>query len=265
VSTQPTVAVPTIAPNGGNFDAPVNVSLATTPGDANIYYTVNGTDPDESSTRYTTPFTIETTTQVRARAFKPGYNESGIASALFVFAGPGILEVLPTNGYTASGTMSGPFIPPSSTYVLTNSGGMSMTWTASVSQSWVSLSRTTGALAPGTASNIIVSLNAGANSLPIGTHNATVTFATTNGTLLRPVQLTISPIQLSLARVPASGTFEITLQGQSNVTYVIEASTNLVQWTPVGTNIVAPTGFLKHIEADSSVLSHRFYRGRPHQ
>ncbi|MCI0747635.1 MAG: lamin tail domain-containing protein [Verrucomicrobia subdivision 3 bacterium] len=265
VSTQPIAGVPIISPNGGSFTGPVEVSIATTPGDAKIYYTLNGTDPDESSPRYAAPFMVETSTQVRARAYKPGYNDSGIASAMFVFDGPGMLEVSPASGLTAAGTVSGPFVPPSITYVLTNSGGLPVSWTASVSQAWVSLSHSSGTLAAGSASNVMVSLNAGANSLPAGNHDAVVTFTTTNGTLVRSVQLTVNPIQMSLAPLLSGGTFEITLQGQSNVTYVIEASSNLLQWTPVGTNVVGPDGFLKYVESDSAMLPHRFYRGRPHR
>jgi hypothetical protein len=265
VSTQPTVALPTVTPNGGTFSDPVSVSVATTPVDATIYYTLNGTDPDESSTRFTGPFIIETSTQVRARAYKPGYNNSGIASAMFVFPGPGILEVSPNLGLTAAGTQSGPFGPPSIIYMLTNSGGLPIAWSASASAPWVSLSAANGILAPGTASNVVVSLNTEANSLPTGSYNALVTFVTTNGTFSRPVELTIRPIQLSLARAPLNGTFEITLQGQSNVTYVIEASVNLLEWTPVWTNVVGPDGLLKLIDMDSALMTHRFYRGRPHR
>ena len=68
VSTLPTVALPEIAPAGGIFAGPVQVSITTVPTNAAIYYTVNGTEPDESSTRYTTPFTVATTTEVRTRA-----------------------------------------------------------------------------------------------------------------------------------------------------------------------------------------------------
>jgi hypothetical protein len=263
VSTQPTVALPTITPNGGTFTSPVEVTLGTTPADAVIHYTVNGTEPDESSPRYTAPFTLETSTLVRARAYKAGYNDSGIASAMFAFAGPGILEVSPNTSFVSSGTRSGPFVPSSLTYVLRNSGGLSIGWTASVSQAWVSLSAHSGTLAPGASSNVVVSLNSSASALPAGSHQAVVTFGTTNAAITRPVQLTVSEIQLSLS--PASGSFEITLQGQSNVAYVIEASRDLLEWRPVGTNVVAADGFLRYIDADSAVMPYRFYRGRPQQ
>jgi hypothetical protein len=38
------------------------------------------------------------------------------------------------------------------------------------------------------------------------------------------------------APVAAAGTFEFTLRGQSNVTYVIESSPDLINWTPIATN-----------------------------
>jgi hypothetical protein len=70
---------------------------------------------------------------------------------------------------------------------------------------------------------------------------------------------------MSLARVPSSQAFEISLQGQSNVTYVIEASADLLQWSPIGTNSVGANGFVRYIDADSAVMPQHFYRGRPHQ
>jgi hypothetical protein len=39
-----------------------------------------------------------------------------------------------------------------------------------------------------------------------------------------------------VAPVPATGQFGFTLRGQSNVTYVIEYSPDLINWTPVATN-----------------------------
>ena len=40
--------------------------------DAEIYYTTDGTDPDETSTPYTDLITLTSTTTIKARAYKEG-------------------------------------------------------------------------------------------------------------------------------------------------------------------------------------------------
>jgi hypothetical protein len=79
----PTVAKPTISPNGGSFNNSVKVTLACATSGAAIYYTTNGSDPTTSSTIYGAPFTLTSSVTVKARAFKNGSNPSPIASAAF--------------------------------------------------------------------------------------------------------------------------------------------------------------------------------------
>lgn len=78
-----TVATPVINPDGGTFSDVVTVSLSTNTSGASIYYTLNGNNPDETSTLYSNPFSVDQTLTVKAKAYKTGMNSSGIASALF--------------------------------------------------------------------------------------------------------------------------------------------------------------------------------------
>lgn len=87
----PSVALPTITPAGGNFYAPVDVSISTLTEGASLYYTTDGTDPSASSTLYTAPFTVSTTTTVKAIGIKAGLDNSSIASATLTF--PPVTEV----------------------------------------------------------------------------------------------------------------------------------------------------------------------------
>jgi uncharacterized delta-60 repeat protein len=58
-----------------------------------------------------------------------------------------------------------------------------------------------------------------------------------------------------------SGEAEITLRGGAGLTYVLEASTNLIQWAPIATN-QAPGGQVVIVDAESVGLPLRFYRAK---
>jgi hypothetical protein len=81
----PTVATPTFNPPGGIYYSPQNVEIATeTPG-ATIYYTTDGTDPDEFSNEYVNPIPVSVTTTIKAKAYAAGYDPSAIATAVYNF------------------------------------------------------------------------------------------------------------------------------------------------------------------------------------
>ncbi len=112
----------------------------------------------------------------------------------------------PADGLSSTGNVGGPFTPDSMTWTVRNVGGEPIDWTASKTQSWLSLSKTAGTLAPGETDTVIVSLNATAASMTVGTYNDTVTFTnTTNGVgdTTRPIVLTI-PLP-DLAVTPKTG------------------------------------------------------------
>ena len=108
-STTPSVAMPTFDPAPGIFTSPVSVSITTTTEDASIYYTLDGSDPTESSTLYTAPLNISGTTTIKARGYKEGLDPSFIATGVYTFpttvATIAELKELPfgTTPYTLSG------------------------------------------------------------------------------------------------------------------------------------------------------------------
>jgi len=77
------VSAPTITPNGGTFTNSVTVTLQTGTARASIRYTTDGTNPTQSSTPYTAPFALTTTSLVKAQAFKSGMMPSSQVSAWF--------------------------------------------------------------------------------------------------------------------------------------------------------------------------------------
>ena len=83
-----TVATPVIVPAGGTFTNSVTVTLTCVTTGATIRYTMDGTDPTASSPAYSSPFAIMSTGQIKAKAFKTSYAESGIAAANFTINAP---------------------------------------------------------------------------------------------------------------------------------------------------------------------------------
>jgi hypothetical protein len=79
----PTVDTPVIAPASQTFTGTLSVSITDTTVGADIYYTTDGSTPTTSSTLYTVAFNISATTTVKAKAFKTGYTDSGVASKTY--------------------------------------------------------------------------------------------------------------------------------------------------------------------------------------
>src|SRR5579862_1890993 len=127
---------------------------------------------------------------------------------LFTFVGAGQLSVSPSSGLTSVGSTGGPFSPVSQTYTLNNSGGATLSWTASKTATWLTLSATAGTLAPASNASVMVSINANANSLPANSYSDTVSFTNaTNGAGndTRPVSLTVTNGAAQLTVTPAPG------------------------------------------------------------
>jgi hypothetical protein len=80
----PKTATPIIAPAGGTFTTAQTVSLTTATPGALIRYTIDGSDPTESSTLYAPPLIISQSGTLRARAYAENHDPSDVASATFV-------------------------------------------------------------------------------------------------------------------------------------------------------------------------------------
>ncbi len=162
----------------GSYGTPIDVGNQTT-------YTVTGLGP---GTHY---FAVT--------AYNTSGNESGFSnevSETFTTASPGVLVVSPSTGLSASGNTGGPFSPSSQSYILGNTGGTTINYTISNSQSWVSLSETSGSLDPGTSTSVTVSINGNADGLGADTYSDTVSFTNTtngDGNTSRSMILTVNP------------------------------------------------------------------------
>lgn len=61
-----------------------SVTITVDDPEAEIYYTLDGSDPDENSTLYTVPVEIDSSAMLRARAFRPEFLASRIATNTYV-------------------------------------------------------------------------------------------------------------------------------------------------------------------------------------
>ena len=77
------VAEPTFNPAPGTFNIPPSVTILCSTSEASIHYTLDGSEPQQSSTAYTQPFIIDQTRTIKARAFKQGWPPSNTASAIY--------------------------------------------------------------------------------------------------------------------------------------------------------------------------------------
>ncbi len=111
------VETPAISPNGGSFITSTSVSISTPTSGADIYYTTDGTAPTTSSNLYVGPFSISTTTTVKAYAVKSGYGDSGLTIATFTISSPPPPpppppDPPPPSGGGGGGTPPPPALPP---------------------------------------------------------------------------------------------------------------------------------------------------------
>ena len=82
--THPTgyVEAPTFSPAAGVYDEAQNVTISCATAGANIYYTMDGTEPTSSSLPYSSAIPVSTTTTIKAIAYV-GTNVSAVASSTY--------------------------------------------------------------------------------------------------------------------------------------------------------------------------------------
>lgn len=75
---------PVLSLNGGFYDHSINVSMYSATPESTIYYSLDGSEPNESSYLYTQPVTINQTTVLRARTFNHELHPGDISTATYL-------------------------------------------------------------------------------------------------------------------------------------------------------------------------------------
>ncbi|MEG2378064.1 MAG: chitobiase/beta-hexosaminidase C-terminal domain-containing protein, partial [Clostridia bacterium] len=86
---------PTANPGAGKYNATQNVALSSKTEGASIFYTIDGTSPSASSTKYSTPIIVDKTVTIKAVAIKSDMKMSDVATFAFT-----IEEAAPDAGFT---------------------------------------------------------------------------------------------------------------------------------------------------------------------
>ena len=98
---------------------------------------------------------------------------------------PDALAVSPTGGVLATGEVGGPFTPSATTITLHNSDTATLSWTASSSEPWLTLSSGGGNLLSSDSTTLTAAITAEANLFPMGTYSATLTFTNTTSGMVQ--------------------------------------------------------------------------------
>lgn len=95
-------ATPQISPSAGPYQAPVLVTITSTPGYL-TYYTTDGSAPTAASKLYTAPFTVPATAQVRAVALVAPASQIASSTYTITIPNPCLVSGLP---FTANSPIS---------------------------------------------------------------------------------------------------------------------------------------------------------------
>ena len=79
-------ANPVIQTPSGDYPKPITVTVTDATPSSKMYYTLDGTTPTETSSRYTGPISVSTSSKLQIKAFAPGLGSSAAVTAYYLIA-----------------------------------------------------------------------------------------------------------------------------------------------------------------------------------
>src|SRR6185295_14730290 len=91
------------SPAAGTYSSAQSVTISDTSAGTQIYYTTDGSTPTTSSTLYTGPVLVSTTTTIKAIAAGAGWTTSAVGSATYTISStPAAPSSLSANPFSAT-------------------------------------------------------------------------------------------------------------------------------------------------------------------
>ncbi|MBK8802942.1 MAG: chitobiase/beta-hexosaminidase C-terminal domain-containing protein [Fibrobacteres bacterium] len=101
------VVVPVFSPTGGTYSTTQSVTLSSSTSGATIYYTIDGSTPTTSSTKYTSPVQVSASKTLKAIAVKSVMTTSSVGFAVYTIqVGGNVSGPIPWNTSISYGTLT---------------------------------------------------------------------------------------------------------------------------------------------------------------
>jgi hypothetical protein len=173
---QGTAATPFISPATGAYSSAQNVTITDATSGSTIYYTLDGSQPSTSSTRFANSFTVSTTTTVKAIATAPSSAQSATATSVITISQPVAATpvITPATGtYSSPQTLTIKDATSGSTIYYTLNGSQPTTsspqytssFTVSTTATVKAIATAPGVKASGTATSVITIQSGGAPAI----------------------------------------------------------------------------------------------------
>lgn len=152
--------LPTVSLASGTYSTNQSVTMSSSVPGTTIRYTTDGTDPTLASAAYSSAIAIDVSMTVKAKAFKTGWNDSGIVARVYTLKVPPV-AFSPVGGiYGTTQSLSLSTTTPSATIYYTQDGSQptlsSPVYTGPVTVDHTQTLRTFAAKAGWTASDVLV-------------------------------------------------------------------------------------------------------------
>ena len=262
---QPAAATPVISPAGGTFTAVQTVVISDTTTAPTIYYTVDGSTPTVSSTKYIGPISVAGSETVKAIATATGFNTSAVASALFTINLPAAATpvISPAGGtFTSAQTVTLSDVTTGATLYYTVDGSMptvrSPVYSAPLK---VSATETVKAIATAAAhstsavASAAFTINQPAAAAPTfspaggsytGTQTVTLSDTTAGAAIYYTVDgstpTAVSTMYTAAISVSATETIKAIAVGTGFTNSAVATSTYTIAQAAVATPVIAPNG-----------------------
>jgi uncharacterized repeat protein (TIGR03803 family) len=203
----PTAATPVFSPAVGTYTSAQSVTITDSTSGATIYYTINGTTPTTSSTKYTGAIAVSATETIEAIAVATGYTNSAVASATYTITPPAATPVF--------APVAGTYTAAQSVTITDSTSGATIYYTTNGTTPTTSSTKYTGAIAvPATETIKAIATATGYSSSATASATYTINLPIAATPVFSPVAGTYDSIEsVTIADATAGATIYYTTNG----------------------------------------------------